>query len=104
MAIQITSQNLDELKAQGKLVIVDFWATWCGPCQRLGPIVEELATEYSDRAIIGKCNVDEEEDLPAEYGVRNIPYLLFLKDGQPVDKIVGAQSKDKIKEVIEKYL
>lgn len=104
MAKNITSANLEELNATGQLVVIDFWATWCGPCQRLTPIIEELATEYDGRAIIGKCNVDEEEDLPMQYKVRNIPVILFLKNGEQVDKIVGAQTKDKIKEVIEKYL
>lgn len=104
MATQITSQNIDALSATGKLVVVDFWATWCGPCQRLTPIVEELAAEYEGKAIIGKCNVDEDEDLPMQYKVRNIPVLIFLKGGQLVDKIVGLESKDKIKEIIEKNL
>lgn len=104
MATQITSQNIEELSATGKLIVVDFWATWCGPCQRLTPIVEELAAEYEGKAIIGKCNVDEDEDLPMQYKVRNIPVLIFLKGGQLVDKIVGLESKDKIKAIIEKNL
>lgn len=104
MATQITSQNIEELSATGQLVVVDFWATWCGPCQRLTPIIEELAAEYEGRAIIGKCNVDEDEDLPMQYKVRNIPVVIFLKNGQLVDKIVGLESKDKIKETIEKNL
>ena len=102
--MQITDQNAAELMAGDKLVVIDFWATWCGPCQRLTPIIEQLAEEYEGRAVIGKYNVDEGEDLVADYGIRNIPVILFLKGGEMVHKMVGAASKEAIKEQIEKFL
>ncbi len=104
MAKQITDQNAPELLAGDQLVVIDFWATWCGPCQRLTPIIEQLAEEYEGRAVIGKYNVDEGEDLVADYGIRNIPVILFLKGGEMVHKMVGAASKEAIKEQIEKFL
>lgn len=104
MAKQITDQNASEVMAAGGLVVVDFWATWCGPCQRVAPIVEELAAEYEGRATIGKYNVDEGEDLSAEFGIRNIPTLVFVKDGKLVDRMVGAASKAEIKAKIDQYL
>jgi thioredoxin 1 len=104
MALQITDDNAKELIAGDKLVVIDFWATWCGPCQRMSPIVEELAQEYEGKAVIGKYNVDEGEDLVAEYGIRNIPVLLFLKGGELVHKMVGAAPKAQVAEQIEKFL
>lgn len=104
MAHVITDQNVAELIAGDKLVVIDFWATWCGPCQRLAPIVEQLAEEYEGRAVIGKYNVDEGEDLVAQYGIRNIPVLLFIKGGEVVHKMVGAASKAAVQEQIEKFL
>ena len=104
MAKQITDQNAAELLAGDQLVVIDFWATWCGPCQRLTPIIEQLAEEYEGRAIIGKYNVDEGEDIVADYGIRNIPVILFLKDGEVVHKMVGAASKEAIKEQIDKFI
>jgi thioredoxin 1 len=104
MALQITDDNAKELIAGDKLVVIDFWATWCGPCQRMSPIVEELSHEYEGKAVIGKYNVDEGEDLVAEYGIRNIPVLLFLKGGELVHKMVGAAPKAQVAEQIEKFL
>lgn len=104
MAMQITDQNAAELMAGDKLVVIDFWATWCGPCQRLTPIIEQLAEEYQDRAIIGKYNVDEGEDLTSEFGIRNIPVVLLLKGGQVVGKKVGAASKADLQKLIEANL
>jgi thioredoxin 1 len=104
MALQITDDNAKELIAGDKLVVIDFWATWCGPCQRMSPIVEELAQEYEGKAVIGKYNVDEGDDLVAEYGIRNIPVLLFLKGGELVHKIVGAAPKAQVAEQIEKFI
>ncbi len=85
-------------------MIIDFWATWCGPCQMVGPMIEELATEFDGRIIIGKVNVDENSDLPSQYGIRNIPTILFFKNGQVVNKLVGVQSKAKLQEEANKLL
>lgn len=102
--MQITDQNAAELIAGDKLVVIDFWATWCGPCQRLTPIIEQLAEEYEGRAVIGKYNVDEGEDLTSQYGIRNIPVVLMLKGGQVVAKKVGAASKADLQKLIEANL
>lgn len=104
MALQITDQNAPELIAGSKLTVIDFWATWCGPCQRLAPIVEAAAEKYGDKANIGKYNVDEGEDLVAEYRVRNIPVVLFVKNGEVLHKIVGACSQSELEAKIEEYL
>ena len=104
MAMEITDANIAGLMAEGKPMIIDFWATWCGPCQMVGPMIEELATEFDGRIIIGKVNVDENSDLPSQYGIRNIPTILFFKNGQVVDKLVGVQSKAKLQEEANKLL
>lgn len=93
MALAITDFNFDELLAEGKPMVVDFWATWCGPCKKIGPYIEELAENYGDRAIIGKVDVDENDELAIRYGVRNIPTVLFLRNGEIVDKQIGAAPK-----------
>lgn len=104
MAQEINSQNFETLLASGKPVVVDFWATWCGPCQMVGPLIEELAQEYDGRVILGKCDVDQDSDLPAQFNVRNIPTILFFKDGQLAKKLVGAQSKEVLKSAVEELL
>jgi thioredoxin len=104
MAMEITDANIAGLMAEGKPMIIDFWATWCGPCQMVGPMIEELATEFDGRIIIGKVNVDENSDLPSQYGIRNIPTILFFKNGQVVNKLVGVQSKAKLQEEANKLL
>jgi len=91
--LQITDSNFDQVLAEGKPVVVDFWATWCGPCRALAPTIEALAEEFEGRVIIGKCDVDEAVDLPARFGIRNIPTVMFFKDGQLVDKQIGAGPK-----------
>ncbi|MCD7899906.1 MAG: thioredoxin [Bacteroides sp.] len=104
MALEITDSNVQELLDSGKPVVIDFWAPWCGPCKMVGPIIEELAQEYEGQVIIGKCDVDENSDLPASYGIRNIPTILFFKNGELAGKHVGAASKivlaDKIKALL----
>ena len=102
MALEITTNNLEELIASGKPVVIDFWAEWCGPCRMLTPIIEELAGEYENDVIIGKCNVDDNNDVSMKYGIRNIPTVIFLKGGEVVDKQVGACSKASLAEKIEK--
>ncbi len=104
MALAINQANLEEVLASGKPVVIDFWAEWCGPCRMIAPIVDELAVEYGDKVVIGKCDVQENDDIAVKYSVRNIPTLLFLKNGELVDKQVGACSKDALKEKIEKLL
>lgn len=104
MAQSITSANFSELVASGKPVIVDFWAEWCGPCRMVAPIVEKLAEEYADKAIIGKCNVDENDEMTSQFSIRSIPTIIFLKDGKMVDKQVGACSEDVLRQKIEAVL
>jgi len=93
MALEITDGNIKEIINSGKPVVVDFWAEWCGPCRMVGPIVEELAKEFEGQVTIGKMDVDENVETPNEYGIRNIPTILFFKDGQVVDKQIGATQK-----------
>ena len=90
--IELTSENFDATVNEG-VALVDFWAPWCGPCRMIAPVVEELAEEYDGKAKICKVNTDEEQDIAVKFGIRSIPTLIFLKDGQVVDQIVGAQSK-----------
>lgn len=104
MAMEITDANIAGLMAEGKPMILDFWATWCGPCQMVGPMIDELAEEFNGKIIVGKVNVDENSDLPSQYGIRNIPTLLFFKGGELVNKLVGAQSKAKLQEEAQKLL
>lgn len=95
MALEITDANFDEVVLKSdKPVLVDFWAEWCGPCRMVGPIVEELAGEYDGKAVIGKVNVDLNQEISMKYGIRNIPTLLVFKDGEVVDKQVGVAPKN----------
>jgi thioredoxin 1 len=94
MALELTDQNFDELVLKSdKPVLVDFWAEWCGPCRMVGPFVDEIAKEYEGKAIVGKVNVDNNPGISMQFGIRNIPALLFFKGGQVVDKQVGAAPK-----------
>ena len=104
MAIAINNSNFAEVLASGKPVVIDFWAEWCGPCRMIAPIVDELAAEYAEQVVIGKCDVEENDEITVKYGVRNIPTIIFLKNGELVDKQVGACPKDALKEKIEKLL
>lgn len=100
----MTSENFDSLKNGNLPLVVDFWAEWCGPCKMILPIISQLAEEYDGRLVVGKCNVEESEELAAEYGIRNIPTLLFFKNGQLVDKFVGAANKVKLQEKFDANL
>ncbi len=93
MALTLTESNFDELVKSGQPVLVDFWATWCGPCRAIAPIVEEIAVEYEGKALIAKCDVDNSGDIATRFGIRNIPTLLYFKNGEVVDKLVGANAK-----------
>jgi thioredoxin 1 len=104
MEVTITSENFAGLKTGDKPLVVDFWATWCGPCRMVAPIIEELAKEYEGKLVVGKCDVEENEDLAAEFGIRNIPTILFFKNGEVVDKLIGAQSKAKFEEKFQALL
>jgi thioredoxin 1 len=101
MEVTITSENFESLKNGQKPLVIDFWATWCGPCRMVAPIISEMAEKYDGRIVVGKCDVEESEDLAAEFGIRNIPTVLFMKNGEVVDKLVGAVSKQKFDEKFE---
>ena len=93
MALEVTDANFEELVNAGKPMVLDFWAEWCGPCRMVSPIIDELATEYEGKVTIGKMDVDNNNDVVAQFGIRNIPTVLFFKDGKLVDKQVGAAQK-----------
>ena len=92
MEVQITNENFASLKNGELPLVVDFWATWCGPCRMVAPIISELAEKYDGKIVVGKCDVEECDELAAEFGIRNIPTILFFKNGEVVDKLVGAGS------------
>ena len=105
MAVEITDSNFDEVVLQSdKPVLVDFWAEWCGPCRMVGPIVDELASEYDGKAVVGKVNVDNNPDISVKYGIRSIPALLFFKNGQVVDQQLGAVPKTVLADKLTKQL
>ena len=104
MAIKITNENYEALVNDSKPLVIDFWAEWCGPCRAIAPLVDKFAEEYADKVNIGKCDVDDNDDIVALYRVRNIPTVIFLKGGELVDKHVGAISENDLKAKIEALL
>lgn len=104
MALAINKDNFQEVLASDKPVMIDFWAEWCGPCRTIAPIVEELAAEYEGKVVIGKCDVEDNDEITMKYSVRNIPTIIFLKGGAQVDKQVGACSKEALKAKLDKLL
>ena len=104
MEVTITSENFESLKKGDLPLVVDFWATWCGPCRMIGPIIAKLAEKYDGKIVVGKCDVEENDDLAAEFGIRNIPTILFFKNGVVVDKMVGAQNEAKLDEKFQALL
>ena len=101
MALQITEANYDQVVDTDKLVLIDFWAEWCGPCKALAPVIDNLSKEYEGKVVIGKCDVEANPEITSKFAVRNIPTLLFIRNKEVVDKLVGAVPADKIKEKIE---
>ena len=104
MALAITDSNFEELLASGKPVVVDFWATWCGPCKKIGPDIEASAEKDYEQAVIGKCDVEENDGLAMRFGVRNVPTVIFIKNGEVVDKQVGAAPKSTFEEKLKAIL
>lgn len=104
MVVNVSDANYKEVLGASRRVVLDFWAEWCGPCRMVGPIIDELAEEYDGRITVGKVNVDENDAVVGQYGIRNIPTVLFFKDGQVVDKQVGAAQKNAFVEKMNKLL
>lgn len=104
MALEITDAGFEDLLKSDKPLVIDFWAEWCGPCRMVGPIVEELAAEYEGKVTIGKVDVDNNDEITSKYGIRNIPTILFIKNGEVVDKQVGAAQKAVLTEKVENLL
>ena len=101
--IKVTNSNYNELIAKHQLLVVDFWASWCGPCRAIAPIIEELAQEYKGKVAIGKCNVDENRSLTNSFGVQGIPAIYIIRNGKVVDEQIGYCNKDTLKAKIEKW-
>ncbi len=101
--VELTGEDFEATIAEG-VTMVDFWAPWCGPCRMIAPVVEELAEDFDGKATIAKVNTDEQQDISVKYGIRSIPSILFFKDGEMVDQMVGAASKDAFADKINALL
>lgn len=104
MALEVTDSNIQDLLSDGKPLVVDFWAPWCGPCKLMLPIVDELAAELEGKVLVGKLNVDENPDTCEEYGIMNIPTMLFFKNGELVNRHIGKCSKAEVEKLISELL
>lgn len=106
MALELTNNNVKEVLASDKLVVLDFWAGWCGPCKMIAPIIDELATEYEGKAVIAKVDTENEDndDIVSDYGIRNLPTILFIKNGEVVDRMVGAAKKSDFQAKIDSLI
>ena len=104
MAMKLDNSNFDQVLAQDKPVLVDFWATWCGPCRMVGPIIEQVAADFEGKAIVGKVDVDECGELAMRYGVMSIPTVIVFKNGEPVEQLVGASVKASYAAMLNKHL
>ncbi|QOR73866.1 thioredoxin [Cruoricaptor ignavus] len=104
MALEITDNSFDEVLNSDKPVLVDFWAAWCAPCRMLAPIIEEVAEDFEGRALVGKVDVDNNQEVSSRYGIRSIPTVLIFKNGEVVDKIVGVVPKEQITEKLQAQL
>lgn len=103
MALNLNPENFEQVIGSDKLVIIDFWATWCGPCRALSPIMDELAEEYKNEVVIAKCDTEDNSDIAMQFGVRNIPMLVFMKNGEVVDTCVGLQRKGDLVKMIDAH-
>lgn len=104
MAKVITNTNLSEILAGPQPVMIDFWATWCGPCRMLSPTVDDVAAEYDGKAVVAKCNVDDADEIAMQFRIRNIPTLLFFKNGELAERLVGVVSKQEITSVLDSLM
>lgn len=104
MLVHFSKEGFDKALNDGKLMMVDFWADWCGPCKMLGPVIDDLAKQYEGKAVVGKVNVDEEQELAIRYGVMSIPTVIFFKDGKEIDRKVGVMPGGAFAQVLDANL
>ena len=104
MLVHFSKEGFDKALSEGKLMMVDFWASWCGPCKMLAPVIDDLAEKYAGKAVVGKVNVDEEQELAIRYGVMSIPTVIFFKDGKEIDRKVGVMPAGAFTQVLDSNL